>query len=411
VTETRTADSSPTPARLGMPEAAPAESALSRLLRALSVAVGGASAQPAAGDAIDVPAESEPSLLLHALAGDPLHVIVQLLGDANLPCFRLVCRAFRDHSSKPEKMYRRDFLRTRALTVYAWERMPGFILALPRMLILAARRSSMLRLAASVGCVEVLEELVDNRQCELTAGACAAAAGRGHLGALAWLHSRGSPWDFQTCCRAAAGGHLEVLRYAHEHGCPWDISTCYEAAMGGHLEVLRYAHERGCPWDNYICSQAAMGGHLEVLRYAHEHGCPWDISICYDAALGGHLEVLRYAYERGCPWDIYTCSEAAMGGHLEVLQYAHEHGCPWDTSTCYEAAMGGHLEVLRYAHEHGCPWDSATCYCAAEGGHLEVLRYAHEHGCPFDRESCCAAALQYGHAEVSAYLRAAKAAA
>jgi hypothetical protein len=53
-------------------------------------------------------------------------------------------------------MLRPDFLRTRALVVFAWERMPGFVLDLP----------SMFRLAASVGCVCVLEELVDNRQCE-----------------------------------------------------------------------------------------------------------------------------------------------------------------------------------------------------------------------------------------------------
>mmetsp|Transcript_38717 Transcript_38717/g.95728 ORF Transcript_38717/g.95728 Transcript_38717/m.95728 type:complete len:106 (+) Transcript_38717:379-696(+) len=77
-----------------------------------------------------------------------------------------------------------------------------------------------LSLAASVGCVDVLEELVDNRQCVLTAWACRAAATKGQLGALTWLRSRNCPWDFSTCNAAAYGGHLEVLRYAHEHGCP-----------------------------------------------------------------------------------------------------------------------------------------------------------------------------------------------
>jgi hypothetical protein len=48
-------------------------------------------------------AEAALPLLLRALVGDPLRAIVQLLGDANLPCFRLACRAFRDHPSKPEK--------------------------------------------------------------------------------------------------------------------------------------------------------------------------------------------------------------------------------------------------------------------------------------------------------------------
>jgi hypothetical protein len=115
--------------------------------------------------------------------------------------------------------------------------MPGFLATLPRMLLLTA----------SVGCVDVLAELVDNRQSALTAGACEAAAGKGHLDAMGWLRSRGCPWDLNTGRMAARGGHLEVLRYAHEHGCEWDSSTCYQAAVGGHLEVLQYAHEHGCP--------------------------------------------------------------------------------------------------------------------------------------------------------------------
>jgi hypothetical protein len=264
-------------------------------------------------------AESELPLLLRVLAGDPLRAVVQLLGDADLPCFRLVCTAFRDHSSKPEKKCIVDFFRTRALVVFAWERMPGFVPGGANGL----RR--MLSLAASVGCVEVLVELVDNRQCGLSAVACAAAAGKGHLGALAWLHSRGCPWDFQICYRAAAGGHLEVLRYAHEHGCPWDKATCSRAARGGHLEVLRYAHEHGCPWDSGTCYEAAAGGHLEVLRYAHEHGCPWYMLTCYYAATGGHLEMLRYAHEHGCPLDLGSCLAAALrNGHAEVTEYLRD---------------------------------------------------------------------------------------
>jgi hypothetical protein len=232
-----------------------------------------------------VPAESELSLLLHALDGDPLRAIAQLLGDANLPCFRLVCRAFRDHSSPAKKKCRLDFFRTRALTVFAWESMPGFVRDyLPLMLCLAA----------SVGCVEVLEELVDNRQCALTARASYTAARKGHLDALAWFYSRGCPWDFQTCWLAAAGGHLEVLRYAHEHGYPWDRYTCSEAAAGGYLEVMRYAHEHGCPWHSGTCYHAAAGGHLEVLRYAHEHGCPLQLAFCLDkASRRGHAEIME----------------------------------------------------------------------------------------------------------------------
>jgi hypothetical protein len=121
--------------------------------------------------------------LLRALNGDLLRAVAKLIADADLPCFRLACKAFRDHSSPAQEMRRTAFLRTRTLVVFAWASMRGFATDLP----------TMLRLAAFVGCEDVLEELVDNRQCALTVGACAAAAGKGQLGALGWLHSRGCP--------------------------------------------------------------------------------------------------------------------------------------------------------------------------------------------------------------------------
>jgi hypothetical protein len=249
-------------------------------------------------------AESALPLLLRTLTGDPLRAVAKLLPDAALTPFRLTCTAFRDHSSKPEKKCIVDFLRTRALAVFACDAMPGFVPITPP----GAESDEdleddwedepptpLLSLAASVGCVGVLAELVDNRQCVLAAGACIAAAWEGHLDALAWLHSRGCPWDSECCYTAAQGGHLEVLRYAHEHGCPWDSHTCSCAAGGGHLEVLRYAHDQGCEWNSFTCSCAAYGGHLEVLRYAHEHGCPLSWESCIDWALArGHAEVVEY---------------------------------------------------------------------------------------------------------------------
>ncbi|KAJ1616991.1 hypothetical protein T492DRAFT_894476 [Pavlovales sp. CCMP2436] len=112
--------------------------------------------------------DGEPSLLLRALTGDPLRTITKLLPDAACTCFRLVCAAFRDHSSKPERKCIVDFLRTRALAVFAWDRMPDFVLA---------TLGQMLSLAAPVGSVGVLEELVDNRQGQHTAEEHA----RGHV--------------------------------------------------------------------------------------------------------------------------------------------------------------------------------------------------------------------------------------
>ncbi|KAJ1639540.1 hypothetical protein T492DRAFT_899215 [Pavlovales sp. CCMP2436] len=259
-------------------------------------------AQAAAAEAVLPP-------LLRTLAGDPLRAILKHIGGVDLTCARLACRDFRDHSSPAQEAMRRsDFLRTRALAVFAFERLPGFVLNLLRML----------RLVASFGFMGALKELVDHRQCELTVDA--------------------------ICADAEREGHLEVLRYAHEHGCPWDSSTYYLAAKEGHLEVLRYAHERGCPWDRNTCYQAAYGGHLEVLRYAHEHGCPWDSDTCEAAAGGGHVEVLRYAHEHGCPQMHalrtlagVACADAQTG-HAPtprpLLPFASRRASCWREWTC-----------------------------------------------------------------------------
>ncbi|KAJ1630868.1 hypothetical protein T492DRAFT_870841 [Pavlovales sp. CCMP2436] len=192
---------------------------------------------------LEAAAEAAIPPLLRDLAGDPLSRHPQAPR-----------RDFRDHSSPDEAMPRSGFLHTRSLTVFAWEHMTGFVLDLLRML----------RIVASFGCVGALEELVENRQCALTVWVCDVAPGKGQLGALTWLHSRGCPWDRYTSYTSAYCGQLEALRYAHEHGCPRDTSTCYNAAFYGHLEVLRYAHEHGCSWDSFTSYGAV---HLEVLRW------------------------------------------------------------------------------------------------------------------------------------------------
>ena len=183
---------------------------------------------------------AEPQLF--ALVGDMLRAIARLLPDEDRFCMRLACKTLRDHAERASQPIRRvAFLRTRALAAYACDALPGFMLV---------ATTRLLALAATVGCVGVLVELMDVRGCagpDPRGRVCDAAASHGHLEALIWLRGRGFPWNTSVCWSAAGAGHLEVLRYAHEHGCPWNADTCVYAAHGGHLEVLRFARERGCP--------------------------------------------------------------------------------------------------------------------------------------------------------------------
>jgi hypothetical protein len=114
----------------------------------------------------------------------------------------------------------------------------------------------MLSFAGSVGCVGVLEELVDSQQCELTVSACLAAAAEGHLDALVWLHSRGCPWDVSLCHEAAFGGHLEVLRYVSRITWPKVIQN----------PIVTVLSQSGpCVWKLFVGSVPLLYSSMKVL--------------------------------------------------------------------------------------------------------------------------------------------------
>jgi hypothetical protein len=233
---------------------------------------------------LDEPAAADAAL--SALVGDPLRTIARFLADADRFRMRLANRMMRDHAEPVTApgISRVTFLCARSLAIYACDELPDFMLE---------DKMRMLEMAATVGSVALLEELMDARRCG-DGGCdygqvCSAAASHGQLEALVWLRGRHCAWTQSVCMSAVAGRHLDVLRYAHEHGCPWDESTCSMAALGGRLEVLRHLHERGCPWDESTCLKAAAGGQFEVLQYACEHGCPGycPCEICDDIVIVG----------------------------------------------------------------------------------------------------------------------------
>ena len=194
---------------------------------------------------VDEPAAAEP--LLSVLVGDPLRAIARFLADEDLFRFRLACKTMRDHCDRPcASISRAAFLRTRSLAVYACDELPDFVLE---------DKARMLLLAARVGCVAVLAELMDVRGCGAvpvqSVSACRAAASCGQLEALVWLRGRGFGWGAGVCESAAGGGHLEVLRYAHEHGCPWDWrvapSAPYSPGIHAYVETLWLADQHPPP--------------------------------------------------------------------------------------------------------------------------------------------------------------------
>jgi hypothetical protein len=65
---------------------------------------------------------------------------------------------------------------------------------------------------------------------------------------------------------AASRGHLHLIQWLHASSCPWDETLCASAAQHGHLDVLKWARENGALWDKWTCAYAAKSGHLAVLQ-------------------------------------------------------------------------------------------------------------------------------------------------
>jgi hypothetical protein len=151
--------------------------------------------------------------IICALSGDALRTMALCVDEEDLPCFRAVCVAFRDHAPRALSKQRSWLLRNPSLASLAWDE---------------------------------------------TERLCALAASQGSAAVLRFLRDKGCAWDVRTTCAAARHGHLDALRWAHKQGCPWTAGTCYAAARGGHLAVLQWAIEHGCPCDLFSCKVVAL---------------------------------------------------------------------------------------------------------------------------------------------------------
>ena len=97
--------------------------------------------------------------------------------------------------------------------------------------------------------------------------------------------------------------YIETLRRAKDAGEPMDTTVCAAAANRGHLGALQWARHHNIPWDERTCMYAAKHGFLDILQWARENGCPWNRWTCVYAARNRHTDVLKWAIDNGCPWD------------------------------------------------------------------------------------------------------------
>jgi len=150
------------------------------------------------------------------------------------------------------------------------------------------------------------------------------AARRGKVALLRALehHTRPEWWTPQLYKSAISESHWDTVIYLYERGCAWHVTTSRAAARNADVRFLAFVHTRGCPWDASVCATAT----IECLQYAHEHGCPWDYRTCFKAVRYQKMSRLDYAHRHGCPWNLRVWRKAQHNANKAMARYMLDHG-------------------------------------------------------------------------------------
>ncbi|KAF1774155.1 Ankyrin repeat-containing domain [Phytophthora cactorum] len=99
---------------------------------------------------------------------------------------------------------------------------------------------------------------------------------------------------------AALRGHLEVIKWLHENrseGC--SVHAMDSAAAGGHLDVVQWLHENrteGCTTG--AMDTAAAGGHLTTVQWLWSNRTEGCTTVAVDFAIyNGHFPVVKWFSE------------------------------------------------------------------------------------------------------------------
>ena len=188
-------------------------------------------------------------------------------------------------------------------------------------------------------------------------------------------------WDAMKRCNAhysvtlhaCVSGNLRLIKFVHEHIIPATKDCASAAASRGHIHVLAYLHSVGVAMDEEVSmsasSHSAKG--LEMLKWLQAHDVPWDNTVLVGALNtnttleeeGNVVAILQYIFDRefaktgvefrlrsdSAGWRLKECVEdAARFGSIACIKVLQAHGGRSSLAACREAVEYGHLDTLKY---------------------------------------------------------------
>lgn len=238
-----------------------------------------------------------------------------------------------------------------------------------------------------------------------------AAASKGSLEALQWLHTKSarSIRPTETTSSAIAGGHVHVLMWLNENGLLDKMSPCVSAAYHGRKDIISWLHHgNACPWDDRVTKAAVDGGHFELFLWLFSQGCDYDLREIMESAIaGGHIGTAEWALHRGASWSDEGIEDAIRKGDLETLRWCRANGAPWDGDPCVVASDAGQVDVLRWLiSDEGGAGHHLRPSCVARAmyrGHLGMLKVLLKANCELEVKEI-AHALRAGDLDTVSFL-------
>lgn len=200
---------------------------------------------------------------------------------------------------------------------------------------------------------------------------------------LVYAKACGMHWDADACVAAAAKGRLDCLRYLHEQGCPWGADTTRAGITSRCRATFAYLRDRGCPANDeaIVREVSEPDARLDVVTDLCERmGCSATGEVMCATVSAGRADILAYLHQRGGRLKAEYREKAIIDANsVDCLRYVCENGHPPDAGVLCAAAAYGTVECVRYLLEIDCPWHPDALFFAQIRGDSETADYLEAH--------------------------------
>jgi hypothetical protein len=182
-------------------------------------------------------------------------------------------------------------------------------------------QNQIMKYAAGVGNIDLIEKMLKQRASELTS-AISAAAEEGHLETVKFLIKKGA-LPKQAALTASYNGHINIIKYLIKKNYPIDKELIMiEATIGGYRDIVEYLIEQGEKNFDTALLYSAEGGHIDILKLLIQNGARNFNDALLRASSNGHLDIVKYLVELGEVYDLDKALRySAFANHIDIVKY------------------------------------------------------------------------------------------